>query len=159
MAPFITDRRVFSIGRLFLASFDSRSVPAARAAVPSLAMFGESPRFLPLVRWYRIRQQRTESGRDRILAGSATVSSDENAAQREYARCLPGEVRAEYNAQPGFARSRAQHLQSATLTPQIGNRFRRASAARQSIRRSSWLAPRTCGNPLPAVHPSTAATQ
>src|SRR6266404_4015775 len=136
MAPFITDRRALSIGRLFLASFDNRSALAARAAVPSLAMFGESPRFLPAERWYRIRQQRTESGRDRILAGRGKVSLDENAAQRVPAQRLPGEVHAEYNAQRGFARSRARHLQSATLTPQIGNRFRQASAARQSIRRS-----------------------
>src|SRR5438270_7582826 len=106
MAPFITDRRALSIGRLFLASFDNRSGPAARAAAPSLATFGGSPRFLPVERWYRIRQQRTESGRDRILAGHAKVSSDENAAQRVPAQRLPGEVRAEYDAQRGFARSR-----------------------------------------------------
>src|SRR5207249_11556811 len=100
----LTDRRAVSVGRLFRGSCDGRSVPVALATVLSRAISAESLRSRRLARSNRIHPRRIERNLDHRAAECATVSSDENAGQRETARYWPGAVRAEYDAQPGFAR-------------------------------------------------------
>src|SRR5262249_20820213 len=152
-----TDRRVFSGARLFRASCDDRNVLVARVTVPSRAMFAGLPRFQRVEQSNRTPRLRIESALDRTPAGRAKASLSENDAQPERVRHLPGRVRVEGDALPGSARSRARHLRSATLTPQIGNRSPRASAKRQSIRRNWWRARQTRGSRVLAAIPLFAA--
>src|SRR4051812_17005418 len=100
-------------------------------------MFGGSLRFPRVEQSNRIPPSRKEFLSDRTRDAHAKANSNENVAQPERARCLPGPVPAEYDALPDFARWPARYLRSATLTLQIGNRSPRASAARQPIRRNS----------------------
>jgi len=83
-----------SIARLSRVTCDNRSVLAARAAARSHTIFRELPQHLRVVRLGRIRLRRTERELDRTVADCASVSLNENAAQRGTSQYLPDAVHA-----------------------------------------------------------------